>query len=153
MNITEENKIKELIGEDNQLERYEFIDYNDVITGRNAKAVFIRYKKREIKSKWLADEFQVLDITDKWNELCKPTSPKGKIFDDKSQALLHHAKLKYIDGIKFKDCICGEIRTVYGVGVNQTTLNDLKEDTIVCQIECNYGVCVGHVYYKFLVIL
>jgi len=73
------------------------------------------------KTKWLADEVQVLELKNecktcrKSNNDCnitnhsncaywksiEPTSPKGKIFDNKQDALLHHAKLKYVIGTKY----------------------------------------------------
>jgi hypothetical protein len=67
--------------------------------------------ERKPKTKWLADEFQVLEINptiynnkNVFNngDILIPTSPKGKFFDNEKDALLHHAKLKYPVGTKFK---------------------------------------------------
>lgn len=87
------------------------------------------------KTKWLADEFQVLNISfncdtcsiNRNKKICDeyctddglenwkfiPTSSKGKIFEDEKDALLYHAKLKYPIGIKvyYND----EIYTITGI--------------------------------------
>jgi hypothetical protein len=49
----------------------------------------------DTKIKWLADEFQVLKITNlDWENDFKPASPKDKIFDNEEAARLYHNELK-----------------------------------------------------------
>ena len=56
---------------------------------------YVQSQEIELPTKWLADEFQVLKVCTYRKEVkYEPISPKGKLFDDKKDALLYHAKLK-----------------------------------------------------------
>jgi hypothetical protein len=124
------------------------------------------------KSKWLADEFQVMEIIpanhcykNLLNGTYKPTDPKGKIFDNEKDALLYHAKLKYPIGTKFRVFGLNHIAIVefykqydncniitanshgYAILSNGNEWAEIvKEDKTcsTCNYSINYGVTCNH---------